>query len=82
VELGLSLDLDLELLQGITKRGFDSSLASSSSAVRLIAGCPSAAEISLYGCRRLLEELVTVPGSLPGSILMVIAGSGLMNGTP
>ena len=73
-----SLDLDLELAWGVT----NSEPGSSSSDVRSMARLPSAKLITLNGHRRLLEELVAVSISLPGSPLMVIPGSALMGGTP
>jgi hypothetical protein len=73
-----SLDLDLELAWGVT----NSEPGSSSSDVRSMARLPSAILITLNGRRRLLEELVAVSISLPGSSLMVILGSALKGGTP
>lgn len=73
-----SLDVDLELARGVT----NSEPGSSSSDVRSMARLPSAKLITLNGRRRLLKELIAVSISLPGSSLMVIPDSALINGTP
>ena len=79
--MAVELDRDRELLWGVMKRGSGSS-SSSSSEMRSMARLPSGMLITLNRRRRLLEELVAVPVSLPGSFLMVMPGSGLMSGTP